>query len=949
MKTKPLLLPAVRWCGSCCTSFACWTLWLALTVLFAGLVWVAVQRQLPVPDFLLRRFEQRLAAAGVTARFGQVLVDPGGRIVLTGLRLNVAASDEPIVESQAVLLQLDRRRLFMGEASVQEIRITGTSLQLPAMLSPSGATEVVAGDIDAVLTRQVKAWRIDRLSCRIENLLVMLHGTVPDAPRTGAGEKPAGHAVEGLTAAYLKYAREIALQLPQLRRLENPRLTMEITPGEKNRLRAGLRLFADRLRINERIEAEGISLSAEDAPGAPQAPSVAQWRARSITWAGAGRAVHARGRFSFYYDADARKPGLWNAEATAGAVEFRSLPARAVSVVIPRRFEPLTAGLRSLPIQAGFYLLDSPVRVQGTIGTAERTAVMDVEAAVTPALLDTAMRLFRPAAAGLVRLDDPAGIRARLELGPGWKPARAEADIAAGAATVRGVPIDAVGAHVEYTGTGLSATDLVLHQGDNVARGSYTMDTATLDYRFLLQGRLRPPGISGWFKDWWPRFWDDFDFSAQPPEADIDVQGRWREPELSNVFCGVDASRPVIRGMAFDRVRTRLFVRPGYNDVRAFTAERAGRTAQGAFVYIHDRDQHALRRVDFDVESDFDPAEPARALFGEAGTSFTAPFHFDEAPKMRLTGRVDGPAAPAGPHRRVHVDLASNGGFAYHGFALESLRCNADVNDDDVRLKNMEAGLAGGAATGEAHVEGAAEARTVAFDANLNGANLGRFLGVVEASQPAQEASVAPPAKSRFLERAAACRLDLSLKAKGNFGDFLSYHGEGNFNVTGHDLVDIPMLNQLFELLSTVLLNYKSQRLDNAQAGFQVEGRKLVFPDFKLTGPSAMIEAKGEYLLDTRTLDFNARIFPFKKQNFVLKTLVGAILSPLSNALEVRLAGQPENPSWSLTFLRGLARPPAGEQAAPGAEEGKPPAMQILPADAADPAPSANDATPAAP
>src|SRR3990172_5276620 len=119
MKTQKSTRLVLRWCGSCCVSFLCWTSWLALCVLLFVLGWIAVRRQLPVPDYLLRRGEQRLAESGVIARFVQVVVDPGGRIVVGGLRLYATGQDEPLVESRAALAQLDPWFLFkIGRAHV---------------------------------------------------------------------------------------------------------------------------------------------------------------------------------------------------------------------------------------------------------------------------------------------------------------------------------------------------------------------------------------------------------------------------------------------------------------------------------------------------------------------------------------------------------------------------------------------------------------------------------------------------------------------------------------------------------------------------------------------------------------------------------------------------------------------------------------------------------------
>ena len=137
-------------------------------------------------------------------------------------------------------------------------------------------------------------------------------------------------------------------------------------------------------------------------------------------------------------------------------------------------------------------------------------------------------------------------------------------------------------------------------------------------------------------------------------------------------------------------------------------------------------------------------------------------------------------------------------------------------------------------------------------------------------------------------------------------------------------------------MLSKTLLNFTSLRLDSAQADFRLEGNRVVFPQVKLQGPRASIDAKGEYLLDARTLDFNARIFPLQESKFILADALGALLTPLSNVLELKLKGPLAKPSWSFAFvptnfLRALTRPANGGPPVPNAPVPPPPLVTAPP------------------
>ena len=105
------------------------------------------------------------------------------------------------------------------------------------------------------------------------------------------------------------------------------------------------------------------------------------------------------------------------------------------------------------------------------------------------------------------------------------------------------------------------------------------------------------------------------------------------------------------------------------------------------------------------------------------------------------------------------------------------------------------------------------------------------------------------------------------------------------------------------------LLKFTALRFTSARANFKIEGPKLIFPEIALRGANSGIDARGDYSLDRHELDFNAKIFPFHESGSLIKTVVGAVLTPLSNAFEVKLSGSLEKPTWGLAAFAG-ERPP---------------------------------------
>ena len=942
MSLKRPVLFALRWCGSCVLLILCWTVWLALAALLTVQIWIATHRELALPDFVLRAMEDRLAASGVTARFGRAVFDPTGRFVIEHVQLFAPAHPTPLVTIRAAYASLDFWALLVGDFRPHELRLTGLDLHVPAMLSPSGTDEAVVSDLDGVFRPSRSDYDIALCTFRIAGLSVTGRGGfhLPAAVRSRTSTMPM---LDLLMARYLKAGRRLLALRPVLDALEKPCVQLVLTPSEEHGAMVEAELFARSFH-----PAPSYSVTMADARtvfpllGEAPCPVHVKLEADGVEWEDRAQAVGVRVDLagSLVPDRFAFVPQTAQMTAARGTVMAVPLEAPLLDVALAR-FPRLQA---AFSVRAG----GSAIAVRSEADVKVGAGTLELSGALSPALLNFARHQSGIAVLKWIELHEPAPVHATVEFAPGWKPARAEADISVRHVTARDVPLDAAAGHVTYAGHDLRVTDLLLLQGDNAAHGSYTMDTATRDYRFLLQGRLRPLDISGWFKAWWPRFWSNFDCTAVPPAADVDITGRWFTAQFTSGFCQVDAARPGIRGMPFDRARTLLFFRPNYFNVFEFTTERAGHSAQGSFELTTDPQRATYRTLDFDGVSDFDPAECAR-VYGPAGTALVAPYQFAEPPTVRLTGRLEGPAMPGGPHARVHLVLASHGRLTFHTFPLDDLKFTADYTDGILDLRQIETGFAGGAATGKARLDGPPEARVLAFDAILNGADLARVINALDEFQLAGKPASPDRPKGRFLQRASGGRLDAALTAEGRYRQPFSYRGDGYFVITGRELGEIHLLGLLSELL-----NFTSLRLDAARASFKLDGNKLAFSQVKLTGPTAAIDARGEYLLDAKTLDFKAKVFPLQESGFALTDVLGAMLTPLSNVLELKLTGPLEKPSWEFYYgpmylLRALTRPAAGEQpeTAPAGKAPAPLTPAAAPAPSGKEPPSANPPAPA--
>ena len=201
--------------------------------------------------------------------------------------------------------------------------------------------------------------------------------------------------------------------------------------------------------------------------------------------------------------------------------------------------------------------------------------------------------------------------------------------------------------------------------------------------------------------------------------------------------------------------------------------------------------------------------------------------------------------------------------------------------------------------------------RRVHFDLAVKDASLGQGTTTLQNFFAARRGAP-PPKPGKFVQEKANVRLDLVGAAEGVFGDPFSYVGSGNASLRGAEIGAVPLLGSLSELLSFTAL-----RFTEAHGKFDLIGPKVNFPVLTFAGANSALEARGSYALDAQQLDFRVKVFPFQESSNLVKTVVGAVLSPLSNALEVKLTGSFEKPEWGFVLLSAPNVAPADTPALP--------------------------------
>jgi len=884
----------LRFCGSCVITLSCWALWLVLTALLAILLYIAFARELPVPGYVLRRIETSLARDGLALSFGQARFDPTGKVLLQDVRLRTAQFEDPILTCRLLYVRHDFWSLLSGRTEPDEIQVEGAALLLPAMLAPGGTPEPIVRDLAITLHHRGPYWHVAQFAGRVGSVALTIQGdfTLRRGPT-------ARSSLDQITAQFLSVARRLPPVMDRLEAFESPALDVRLETDTGGANRATLLLTASSARapwgqpVVVGPLAVGTSLSLD---GTGMRVIQVQAAARHI----AGPRGIAAGSLRAALTAEVQPAGF------AGRALELQLAAREVETREGMVASPwLRADLSRWPqLRANVVAAIGGESLSAAVeaGLAGKSARIHATGRGDPDFINRALERHTPRAAPFFRFGDPVSVEADVVLGPGWKFERLGAWAETGRIDSRGVPVSSARGRIEIEGKSFLARDARVTLGENHARGSYWMDFGTTDYRMLLEGALDPVAISGWFRgDWWPSFWNRyFLFAGGPPTAEADIQGRWKDPTLSNSFVRGHARQATVWGGDFEAIDATVFVRPSFTHGLAVHGVRAAgaETLSGHFKRFGVPGSRETARFEFDLGTNADPAVLGRMLEGKAD-DVLASLRFTQAPRVRASGAIAGGKADY----RFTGDAAHP--LHYYGFPLEAARVTGRVLGDEVRLDDIHFSAAGGQGAGKATLGGTPGARRLGFDLFLNKANLSRTVHAVQEYEAHRTGNPAPPTESKFVRQAANSKLDIALSAQGDPADLASFKGAGNAALTGAELGEINLFGVLSQVLSTFSLSFSSLKLDAARTNFDLQNGELLFPNLKVTGPSAAIDAKGKYTFSTNALDFAARFRPYEEPGSLLAAAVSLVMNPLTSILELQLTGQLANPQWSVAVSSG--------------------------------------------
>jgi hypothetical protein len=893
--TPRRLVTGVRYCASCLLTLFTWTAWLALALLLCFQAYIASVNELQVPRFLLRAIESHLAESGVTVKFGRATFDPSGRVLLQKASFRLDSFAEPVVTADAIYLRLDPWALLGRRFEAREIRATGANLFIPAMLSASGRAEKIVQDLDAgfSITSRGDEFSVDYLSCRLGGVFISAHGAINagTVARNNA-ETTSLPLAEFLSRNYVALSREFSRAEQQMAGLEGAVITGELIPSDTRGAIVNAELYADALRMAAPVAIEAGRIRARCRfpllGGSPLMTSAVA-TAESLRVGGRLSATGVRARVRGILKIETLAFDTKQIELTAGSLTYGGNSVAApIASLVPGPGQEFTGDVSAI-------VLGLPVAAHGHVDLDAKSADVSFDGSLSPGLIEPLSERTGISVRRFADLSEPVLATGRVRFLPGWKFADVSAHVDTRNFVAYHVKFDEARGDVTYEGTHFAARSAVVVSGDNLAIGSYEQNFSTLEFRYLLSGRLRPLYITPWFGgDWWTNIFKNFDFPTRPPDATIDVRGQYLHGRYFSVFGYADSKDPVLEGVPFDSARVLLYIDQFACDGLDITIGKGAGSATGSFKLTTEPAQGLWSGFDIEAASSIDLSPVGKLLPPEAASAIAA-FSFDKPPAVSLRGHFDGPASNAAPHKTFHAEVRSNSGFRVDGVAFDKAAFTFDLDDDNIKVSDIVGGFAGGDLLGSADETGEGADRRLRFKVSLSGASLGQAAATAE-GYVASGTPGTSTALDTFARDKSGVRLDLNASAEGRPGELATFVGAGNVQIQGAKLGELSLLGGLSKVLK-----FPELRFTQARSSFKIGDAAIDFTDLSVIGANSAIRAKGTYLIDRRTLDFSATIYPFMESKSLLQVF-NAISAPLSAMLRVKLSGSIDKPSWRLAY-----------------------------------------------
>ncbi len=898
---------------------------------------LVAQKEIPVPQFVLKNLEKNLADYGLYARAEHLSFDLRGRIFAHRLKFFKGGTGDLLGQVESFQMTLDIPLLLLKKVSVDSMKFQNGSLFCPAFYSNSGVSEKLAEKIHGQFKRAYNDWEIERFDLKIHNLQTHTSGIWPRAGFSLPVEPTVQPAFRPSSLErYLALCRDALEMKAKFQSLEQPIAKIRLTFAKGEPPEARVKLSGNSFQGPEKLKSGvfQVEFPRIRLPSLNMVEPIGV-QAGFVDWENRLRARDLEARLATGSLNDLLAAQVKNLQFSAASLQIEGINLEGIGgEALADTFPRVSGSVKALA-------QNQLLRVTGDFDLKNLSGRLDVDsrAEITEKIKAALTSQLDTAAVAVLEqlvLSSAPRLRASCWFGRGFVFEKADFEVATGPFSFGGVDFLRITVRGEATPRLISFDEIGLEKPDERVAGSLDVNLIQGDYRLLLTGKGFPIPLNPIMPDWWDNIWKKMEFSGHPIVADLEARANWKTGRLGFYFGGYSGKEITFQSAKFDTFDLKSWSQPGFIEIYDLNATRPEGEAVGTVAWVF-LGKHAISQV-LDLEANID-IEPLSGLLGPGVAKVVEDFEVSEPPDLHLVGNLYYPNAPWPNLRDIHLQARAQTALSYQDYPLDYLNFEGRLTDDRFDMERVGFGFAGGNGTGQLSWQDKEPLDQLNLDLHLKEADpklAFETLGWLPIEEVLTEASTDNPTEEP--KSISSGLLDVELNATGVPGDFLSFKGLGNLTVTKAELGRVHLFGGLSRALYGTWVDFTTLKLDSAEGQFFLNEDIIQFSEVSVSGPGSLIRANGEIIMPDRGLDFKVRVHFFEKGGASLLSILGPILKPFENALELRLRGTIDEPKWRFQIdPRNVFSSPVTQRSISEEEKGKDLRLPPIPATGVEP------------
>lgn len=443
-------------------------------------------------------------------------------------------------------------------------------------------------------------------------------------------------------------------------------------------------------------------------------------------------------------------------------------------------------------------------------------------------------------------------------------------------------------------------------------RGSFQQNWASLDFRFLLEGRCMPTELNPWLRDWWTVIWQDFSWDNDIPYGDFDIQGQWlNNKKRTKTYGAVEVSNISYRDLPLNKGSLKVVVGEKKTEITEINLLPPMGKIEGNLFFPRSSPSQPLI-LGFDLNGEINPTHCHRT-FGPVAEKALKRFDTNSTVNVSAQGQIllndEHDHSDRKDLTKFKIQANSHNPIRFSRMPLEYLSLNLKSSADLTHVEKLDFGIAGGRGSGTLLFNEEQNGSELAIDLTITKANRSDFVEIMSLSDAFSEDIKSSPKSSAKDIRDGI--LNLSLNASGHPDEIWSFEGNGSLLIQDKALHEIPIFSFLAKKLAKIKL-FGITPLAGLKGGFTeldapfaLSGERAIFKNLNLTGPTSLLVAKGEVNLAEGLLDLEARFHLLGNLPMVSK--LTQLADPLSALGNIKIGGSFDEPKWNVQFRPGKA------------------------------------------